>query len=228
MHCSWCPRYDLFAVALPPLRPAAFFCAVVPPCDELLREELDEPDFLPPRLDAPEEFAIFAARSFDMPLSFSASYCFSFLTLLLLLGMTTNFPSLRENHLMSSKIRRLEPGDASVFVQHSELLADPHAILLVAFDGDEPVGFVLAHDLPRRHGKARQLFVYEVEVAESHRRRGIARSLLERLAELARERGISDGFVLTEPDNGAANGLYGGLGGVRSDVVMWDFEYGAD
>ena len=25
------------AVAFPPLRPAAFFCAVVPPCDELLR-----------------------------------------------------------------------------------------------------------------------------------------------------------------------------------------------
>src|SRR3954452_24357169 len=87
MHCSWCARYDLFAVALPPLRPAAFFCAVVPPCDELLREELDEPDFLPPRLDEPEEFAIFAARSFDMPLSFNASYCFSFFTFELLPGM---------------------------------------------------------------------------------------------------------------------------------------------
>src|SRR4051794_40775274 len=99
MHCSWCARYDLFAVALPPLRPAAFFCAVVPPCDELLREELDEPDFLPPRPDEPEEFEIFAARSFDMPLSFSASYCFSFLTLLLLLGMHGNFPCVRENHL---------------------------------------------------------------------------------------------------------------------------------
>src|SRR4029079_17309611 len=82
--------YDLRAVALPPLRPAAFFCAVVPPCDE---EELDEdePDFLPPRLDAPGEFAIFAARSFDIPLSFSASYCFSFFTFALLLGTATPF-----------------------------------------------------------------------------------------------------------------------------------------
>jgi hypothetical protein len=72
----------LRAVARPPLRPAAFFWAVVPPCEELLREEdeLDD-DFLPPRLDAPGEFAIFAARSFDMPFSFSFSYCFSFLTL---------------------------------------------------------------------------------------------------------------------------------------------------
>ena len=36
---------------------------------------------MPPRLEAPGEFAIFAARSFDIPLSFRASYCFSFLTL---------------------------------------------------------------------------------------------------------------------------------------------------
>ena len=58
------------AVALPPLRPAAFFCAVVPPWDALL----PEPDFFPPCADAFGELAILAARSFDMPLSFSASY----------------------------------------------------------------------------------------------------------------------------------------------------------
>ena len=38
-------------------------------------------DFLPPCFDAPGELAILAARSLDMPLSLSASYCFSFLTL---------------------------------------------------------------------------------------------------------------------------------------------------
>src|SRR5436309_13047139 len=86
--------YDFFrAVALPPLRPAAFFWAVVPPCDELLRVLLLlEPDFFPPRLDAPGEFAIFAARSFDMPFSFSFSYCFSFLTFADLLGIRSTPP----------------------------------------------------------------------------------------------------------------------------------------
>jgi hypothetical protein len=81
----------LRAAALPPLRPAAFFCAVVPPCLELLRELDEELDFLPPRLDAPGEFAIFAARSFDIPFSFSFSYCFSFFTLGRLLGMNDPF-----------------------------------------------------------------------------------------------------------------------------------------
>ena len=119
------------------------------------------------------------------------------------------------------KIRRLERGDESAFVQHRELLDDPHAIVFVAYDGDEEVGWVLAHDLPRRHGNKRQLFVYEVDVAESHRRRGIARALLEHLAGL----GIPEGFVLTEPDNDPANALYRAAGGVPSEVVMWDFSY---
>src|SRR5581483_4853849 len=89
--------HQLFlAVALPPLRPAAFFCAVVPPCDELDLDEL-ECEFLPPRLDAPGEFAILAARSLDIPLSFSASYCFSFFTFDFLPGIGSS--SRRTSHL---------------------------------------------------------------------------------------------------------------------------------
>ena len=46
---------------------------------------------LPTLLDAPGEFAIFAARSFDMPFSFKASYCFSFFTCALLPGIVFSF-----------------------------------------------------------------------------------------------------------------------------------------
>jgi len=109
------------------------------------------------------------------------------------------------------------------------LLADPRTLMLVAFDGEHPVGFVLAHELPRRHGERAKLFVYEVEVAESHRRRGIASALLARLGELARERGIRTGFVLTEPGNGPANALYRSAGGATEAVtVEWTFSYADD
>ena len=132
-------------------------------------------------------------------------------------------------------IRRLGPGDDAVVARlatypgpgdRSVLLTDPRSFLLVAFDGDEPVGFVLAHRLPRRHGDPSQLFVYEVEVAETHRRRGIATALLAELAALARERGIASGFVLTEPDNDAANALYRSVGGTNEGTnVVWGFRY---
>ena len=47
-----------------------------------------EPDFLPPRLLAPGELAMRAARCLLMPLSFRASYCFSFLMLARLLAIS--------------------------------------------------------------------------------------------------------------------------------------------
>jgi aminoglycoside 3-N-acetyltransferase I len=135
-------------------------------------------------------------------------------------------------------IRRLVPSDEGVVRELATydgpgdpegLLADPRTLLLVAFDGERPVGFVLAHELPRRHGGRANLFVYEVEVAETHRRRGIATALFERLAELASEHGIRTGFVLSEPDNGPANALYRSVGGATDSVtVEWTFSYADD
>jgi ribosomal protein S18 acetylase RimI-like enzyme len=134
-------------------------------------------------------------------------------------------------------IRLLAPGDEALVRELATyeatgdpeaLLADPRTLMLVAFDGGRPVGFVLAHELPRRHGDRAKLFVYEIEVAESHQRRGIAKALLGRLADLARERGIRVGFVLTEPDNGPANALYRSAGGAGKVTVQWEFRYEDD
>ena len=134
-------------------------------------------------------------------------------------------------------IRLLAPGDEGVVrelaTHHGPgdpegLLADPRALMLVAFDGERPVGFVLAHELQRRHGDRSKLFVYEVDVAESHQQRGIGAALLARLAELARERGIRIGFVLTDEDNVPANALYRSAGGTSDRDVMWTFKYGDD
>jgi ribosomal protein S18 acetylase RimI-like enzyme len=135
-------------------------------------------------------------------------------------------------------IRRLAPGDEGAVRELATydgpgdpeaLLADPRTVMLAAFDGGRPVGFVLAHELPRRHGDRAKLFVYEIEVAASHRRRGIASALLARLGELARERGIRTGFVLTDPGNGPANALYRTAGGATDSVtVEWTFTYADD
>jgi len=106
------------------------------------------------------------------------------------------------------------------------LLADPRTVMLVALDGERPVGFVLAHELPRRDGDRSGLFVYEVEVAPGHRRRGVGSALLERLAELAGVRGIRSGLVLTEQTNEAASTLYERAGGTLEGVnAVWRFTY---
>ena len=105
------------------------------------------------------------------------------------------------------------------------LVANP--AFTARLSGDDLV-FVLAHELPRRHGDRSKLFVYEVNMAETHRRRGIAKALHTRLADLARERGIRVGFVLTDADNAAGNALYRSVGGASREVVEWEFPYAVD
>jgi GNAT superfamily N-acetyltransferase len=103
-------------------------------------------------------------------------------------------------------VRRLGPGDEDVVTRLADrppqtaLLGDDSTIFLAAFDGDDPVGFVLAYELPRRHGDEAMLLVYEIGVDDAYQRRGVATSLLSALARIARERGIAEGFVLTDRD----------------------------
>jgi ribosomal protein S18 acetylase RimI-like enzyme len=129
-------------------------------------------------------------------------------------------------------VRRLRPGDEAIVealatrAPRTELLDDERTFFLVAFDGEQPVGFVLAHELLRRHGDATQLLVYEVDVDESHQRRGIGKALLGELASIARERGIVEGWVLTDADNEAGMALYRSAGGILPrEVTMWEFRY---
>ena len=128
-------------------------------------------------------------------------------------------------------VRRLGPGDEDVVRKLAErepqvgLLADEATIFLAAFQGAEPVGFVFGYELPRRHGAPSILFIYELDVDEACRRQRIATRLMTELERIARSRGITEGFVLAEPDNVPANTLYESLGGERSEAVMWDYRY---
>jgi aminoglycoside 3-N-acetyltransferase I len=126
-------------------------------------------------------------------------------------------------------IRRLGVGDEDVVRQlavrepQTGLLDDDRTIMLAAFEDHEPIGFVLAYELPRRHGHAAMLSVYEIDVDADRRRAGIATALMDHLGELARERGIADGFLLTNESNEAAMAFYASLGGERpnQDDVLW-------
>ena len=129
------------------------------------------------------------------------------------------------------KVRKLGPGDEAIVERlatrepRTALLRDPRTIFLVAFEDDAPVGFVLAYELPRRHGYEVTLCIYEIDVSAAHRRRGVATRLLSELASIARQRGIAEAFVLTDVGNAAAMRLYESAGGTRQDVVEWDFDY---
>jgi ribosomal protein S18 acetylase RimI-like enzyme len=118
------------------------------------------------------------------------------------------------------EIRTLGPGDDAAVVAAQDLfdgpadaaatarfLADPGHHLLIAYDGERPVGFVTGVELTHPD-KGTELLLYELGVEEDVRRRGFGRALVEALLARARERGCYGMFVFVDDDNAAGLATY--------------------
>ena len=98
--------------------------------------------------------------------------------------------------------------------------------LLLAIEDDAAVGFVTGVDMTHPD-KGTEMFLYKLSVAEASRNRGVGRTLVVALGELARERGCYGMWVLTDDGNPAALRAYTAAGGVRetpdSVLLAWTF-----
>lgn len=111
------------------------------------------------------------------------------------------------------------PGDRYL----AELLAKEHVVALVALDGQEVLGGLVAYELDKFERERREFYIYDLAVDEKHRRRGVATSLIERLREIAQRRGGSTIYVQADYGDDAAIALYEKLG-VREQVLHFDIE----
>lgn len=109
------------------------------------------------------------------------------------------------------------PSDAYV----EELLAKEHNVVLVALAGGQVVGGLVAYELHKFERARREVYIYDLAVAEEHRRRGVATSLIERLREIASGRGAWVIYVQADHGDDPAIALYQSLG-VREDVLHFD------
>ena len=99
-----------------------------------------------------------------------------------------------------------------------------HHLLMAYLDG-EAAGFALLHELPRLDGERPKILLYEIGTAPRFRRRGVARSLIEAVKELARRRGASSVFAITAEGNRGAMALYMATGAVRKSSDEAVVEY---
>jgi aminoglycoside 3-N-acetyltransferase I len=103
------------------------------------------------------------------------------------------------------------------------LLGGDSFIALAALKSDVVVGGIAAYELKKFEQERSEIYIYDLAVAAEHRREGIATALIEKLKEIAAERGAWVIFVQADTgiEDEPAIALYTKLG-IREDVLHFD------
>lgn len=115
--------------------------------------------------------------------------------------------------------RRDTPDDAWLARQ----LGKDAVILLVAEIDGHVVGGLTAYELPKLEAARSEIYLYDLAVAETHRRRGIAAALIAEVQHIAAETGAWAVFVQADYGDDPAVALYTKLG-AREDVMHFDLQ----
>jgi aminoglycoside 3-N-acetyltransferase I len=102
-----------------------------------------------------------------------------------------------------------------------DLLAGRHSIALVALVDRHVVGGLVAYVLDKFERARREIYIYDLAVAEPHRRHGIATALIGRLREIAAEIGAWVIYVQADYGDDPAIALYQKMG-TREEVLHFD------
>ncbi len=114
-------------------------------------------------------------------------------------------------------------GDPPAGAYFAEVLAKDHVIALAALAGEDVVGGLVAYELDKLERARREVYIYDLAVAEGHRRRGVATALIERCRDIAAQRGAWVIFVQADPVDAPAVALYEKMGR-REEVLHFDIE----
>lgn len=110
-----------------------------------------------------------------------------------------------------------QPDDG--YLRH--LLDSDTFVAIVALADTQVIGALAGYVLPKFEQARAEFYIYDLAVDEAWRRRGVATGMIQRLQQLARERGIYVIFVQADHGDDPAIALYTKLG-VREDVLHFD------
>ena len=102
-----------------------------------------------------------------------------------------------------------------------DVLGKDHVVVLAALKDTEVVGGLVAYELHKLEQARSEFYIYDLAVAQSHRRQGVATLLIQRLREIAHSRGAWVAFVQADYGDDPAIALYDKLG-AREEVLHFD------
>ncbi len=122
------------------------------------------------------------------------------------------------NHYLSAP-----PSDDYLATQ----LANPAIVVLVAENEECVTGGLVAYQLCKLEKSRSELYIYDLAVAEAHRRKGVATALIAEVQNIARTCGAWVAYVQADYGDEPAIALYTKLG-VREDVMHFDIAVSAE
>ena len=101
------------------------------------------------------------------------------------------------------------------------LLRNETFVALVAIESGTVVGGLTAYELPKFEQERSEMYIYDLAVVETHRRRGVATALINKVRAVGKARGAWVVFVQADWDDTPPVELYSKLG-VREDIHHFD------
>jgi aminoglycoside 3-N-acetyltransferase I len=101
------------------------------------------------------------------------------------------------------------------------LLGSDYFIAIAALQDSKVVGGIAAYELIKFEQARSEIYIYDLAVAATHRRQGIATALIQEVKKIAKVRGAYVVFVQADIDDEAAIALYTKLG-IREEVLHFD------
>ncbi|MDX1403060.1 MAG: GNAT family N-acetyltransferase [Woeseiaceae bacterium] len=111
------------------------------------------------------------------------------------------------------------PGQAYL----QKLLGSDYFIAIAAVDDDTVVGGIAAYDLVKFEQERSEIFIYDLAVAESHRRKGVASALIRKTLAIAESRKAHVVFVQAYRGDEPATSLYSKFS-VREEILHFEIE----
>lgn len=125
------------------------------------------------------------------------------------------------NHIDSSNKR-----DELPTKEHLEkLLEDDRCYLFAAIIEDTVVGYALVYRFPSLYASENLAYLYDIEVSQDHRRKGIGRGLVETLISHLKDDDVKELWLGTGVDNIEGQSLFSATGAIKTEETFNDYTY---
>lgn len=116
-------------------------------------------------------------------------------------------------------------GRLASIAELARVMADPRCYLYLGLQGAEPVGLLSAYRIPDAEAGGELVYLYDIEVEASRRRRGVGGALVAALLESCREDGVRRIWAGTALENSAARRTFESTGARLEGETYAEYEW---